>query len=85
MLTATITSKGQITIPKAVRNLLRLQTGDRVSFVVHDDAEAVMKPLAKSVDDVFGKLYDKKQPALKVEDMNQAVAERFKGSRHGCG
>ena len=83
MLTATITSKGQITIPKDVRNLLRLQTGDRVSFVVRDDAEAVMKPIAKSVDDVFGKLYDKKQPALKVEEMKQAVAERFKGRRHG--
>ena len=43
------------------------------------------KPLAKSVDEVFGKLYEKKQPALKVEDMNQAVAERFKGSRYGRG
>lgn len=83
MITATITSKGQITIPKAVRNLLRLQKGDRVSFVVHDETEAVMKPLARSVDDVFGTLYDKRQPALKIDDMNQAVAERFKGRRYG--
>lgn len=83
MLTATVTSKGQITIPKAVRSLLRLQTGDRVAFSVCDGAEAVMKPISKSVDDVFGKLCDKAQKALSVEDMNRAVAERFKGVRYG--
>ena len=83
MLTATLTSRGQITIPKAVRSALRLQTGDRVVFSLRNDEDAVMKPIAKSVDDVFGKLYDKKQPALRVEDMNQAVAEHLKESRYG--
>jgi AbrB family looped-hinge helix DNA binding protein len=34
---ATVTSKGQITVPKAIRDLLRLHAGDRVDFVVQDD------------------------------------------------
>lgn len=83
MLTATVTSKGQITIPKAVRSQLRLQAGDRVAFALRDDSEAVMTPISKSVDDVFGKLYDKAQRALSVEDMNRAVAERVKGGCYG--
>ena len=39
MVTATLTSKGQLTIPKAVRDSLHLHTGDRVAFVVHGDDE----------------------------------------------
>ena len=33
MSTATVTSKGQITIPKEIRDLLRLKVGDRVRFI----------------------------------------------------
>ena len=38
MPSATLTSKGQITLPKAIRDLLRLSAGDRVDFIVRDDA-----------------------------------------------
>lgn len=44
MATATITSKGQATIPKAVRERLHLSPGDRVEFVVQDDGTALMVP-----------------------------------------
>ena len=76
MITATVTSKGQITIPKAVRDALRLRAGDRLSFVVHGDEEAVLKPVTKTVDEVFGKLHDAAQPPRTVEQMNAAIAER---------
>ncbi|WP_390889297.1 AbrB/MazE/SpoVT family DNA-binding domain-containing protein [Leptodesmis sichuanensis] len=36
MLTSTITSKGQITIPKAIRDLLNLHPGDRIDFIVEN-------------------------------------------------
>ncbi|MFN2273474.1 MAG: AbrB/MazE/SpoVT family DNA-binding domain-containing protein [Anaerolineales bacterium] len=78
MLTATLTSKGQLTIPKAVRDTLHLQTGDRVAFVVHGCSEAVMKPLAKSVDEVFGKLHSPDQPAHSIAEMKAAVAKRMR-------
>lgn len=57
MVTATITSKGQITIPKSVREALYLQTGDRVAFEVYGRDKAALKPITKSVDDVFGRLH----------------------------
>lgn len=78
MLTATLTSKGQLTIPKAVRDSLHLQAGDRIAFIVHGDAEAVLKPVTKSVDDVFGRLHSPGQSRKSVADMNAAVAKRMR-------
>jgi len=77
MTTATLTSKGQITIPKAVRDSLHLRCGDRIAFVVHGQSEAIMKPITRSVDDVFGKLHDPAQPRMTVDEMNAAVAKRI--------
>lgn len=78
MVTATLTSKGQLTIPKAVRDSLHLHAGDRVVFVVHNDVEATMKPVTKSVDEVFGKLHQPGQPHRSVEEMKAVVAERMR-------
>ena len=73
MITATITSKGQITLPKAVRDTLRLRSGDKIAFVINEQEEAVMKPVTKSVDQVFGLLHNKGQKAVSVEEMDQAI------------
>lgn len=78
MPTATLTSKGQITIPKAVRESLHLHSGDRVEFVVHGATEALVRPITKSVDEVFGQLYDPNQAALTVKEMDAAVAVRMR-------
>jgi antitoxin PrlF len=55
MLSALVTSKGQITIPKAVRDSLGLNPGDRVAFEMHGASEVVLKPLTKSLDTDFRK------------------------------
>lgn len=44
MAISTITSKGQTTIPKSVRERLHLKTGDRVEFVAQDDGTALIVP-----------------------------------------
>ena len=41
MTLATLTSKGQVTIPKAVRNSLNLHGGDKVEFVITESKEAL--------------------------------------------
>ena len=81
MVTATLTSKGQITIPRAVRELLHLHSGDRIAFVMHGETEAVMKPVTKSVDQVFGRLHRHGQTGRTVAEMNQAIASRMRGER----
>jgi len=81
MVTATMTSKGQITIPKSIRDLLHLHTGDRVAFSVRGDAEAVLKPVTKSVDEVFGRLHSRSQPKRTVDEMKAMVAEKMRMQR----
>ena len=78
MVTATVTSKGQITIPKAVRDSLHLHSGDRVEFVIHGDSEATLKPITRSVDEVFGRLHTPSQPRRTVEEMHEAVVSRMR-------
>ena len=78
MVTATITSKGQITIPKFIRESLHLHTGDRIAFEVHGRDQAVMKPITKSVDDVFGILHNPSIPARSIEDMDNAIRRHIK-------
>lgn len=43
----TLTSKGQITLPKPLRDRLGLKTGAQVDFVVNDKGEIVLKPAKK--------------------------------------
>lgn len=81
MVTATLTSKGQLTLPKVVRDSLRLHIGDRVAFVIHGASEAVLKPVTKSVDEVFGRLHNPDQPTRTVEEMKAAVAARMRRQR----
>lgn len=44
MSTSTLTSKGQITIPKDVRKRLNLQPGDRLEFVIDEDGRVLVLP-----------------------------------------
>lgn len=83
MVAATMTSKGQITIPVAVRKRLRLRAGSKVDFVENKAGEFVLKPRTGDIRKLYGIVkYD--GPPLSIEDMNEAllaaVAEDFKRS-----
>ncbi len=78
MVAATVTSKGQVTIPKVVRSSLNLHAGDKISFVMHGEGEVILIPVTKSVDEVFGKLHQKNRSAVSVDQMNSAIKRRMK-------
>jgi len=78
MTMATITTKGQITIPKSVRDSLKLHSGDKIEFIVTDKMEAVMRPISKKVDEVFGILNRPGMKPVSVEEMNQVIKKRMK-------
>ncbi|VCU67351.1 AbrB family transcriptional regulator [Pseudomonas synxantha] len=73
MATATLTSKGQITIPVQVRTALGLETGDRVEFVELEDGKFSMIAASKTVKDLKG-LIRKPAHTVSIEDMNRAIA-----------
>ena len=68
-----ITVKGQATIPKAIREHLRLRPGDRVKFFVHPDGTVVLLP--KLPPSALRGILKGKRRAVTVAEMNQAVAE----------
>lgn len=81
MIQSTITSKGQITIPKRIRELLHLFSGDKVEFVFNEMNEVVLKPVTKKSSDIFASLsqYQKKSP-VSIEEMNEGIKQRMQRS-----
>ncbi|MBN2974920.1 AbrB/MazE/SpoVT family DNA-binding domain-containing protein [Pseudomonas sp. MAFF 301380] len=75
MATATLTSKGQITIPVQVRSALGLETGDRVEFVEMEEGRFSIIAASKTVQDLKG-LIRKPAEAVSIDDMNRAIAAR---------
>ncbi len=79
MVATTITSKGQITIPKNIRAMLHLYSGDKVEFFVNDTNEVVLKPVTKKAIDIFGSLSNyKKDKPISIEEMDKAIKKNLK-------
>ena len=76
MPTATLTTKGQAVIPKAIRDHLKISPGDRLDFVVMDDGEVVVRPATFDVRQLRGLLLRKGQKPVSIEKMNMAVRNR---------
>lgn len=64
---STLTSKGQTTIPKDIRDSLGIKPGDRMTFTMLPNGTVLMRVKNKSVMNVAGKLRRKGQKALPVE------------------
>jgi AbrB family looped-hinge helix DNA binding protein len=79
MPSATVTSKGQITLPKAIRDRLHLDAGDRVDFVVKDDGTVILRPVTVDVRELKGLLHRKGLKPLSVEEMNAVIRRRAAG------
>jgi antitoxin PrlF len=73
MAIATITSKGQVTIPKGIRDELLLHSGDQLDFSITPQGELLIKPMTRSVSDVFGRLHRAKRAPVSIETMNQSI------------
>jgi len=78
MPTATLTTKGQITIPKAVREHLGVDTGDRLSFVVHDDGTVIVEPITRHVRELGGLLHRPAQRPVPIDEMDKSIARRVR-------
>jgi antitoxin PrlF len=70
---AKLTSKGQVTIPKAIRDRLGLKPGARLEFYIDEHGRAVMVPTVK-LSELVG-LLRRPQTAVSIEEMNEAIAQ----------
>jgi antitoxin PrlF len=71
---ATLTRKGQTTIPKDVRRRIGLKPGDKIRFMVNPDGTIALVPVTLSVKQLRGMLPRPEHPAT-IEEMNEAIAD----------
>ncbi len=69
---ATITSKGQITIPRDIRSLLDLHSGDKINFIVDNKGAVCIVPVTRHVTTLKG-IVKKPPKAVSIEDMKTAI------------
>jgi antitoxin PrlF len=79
MAIATLTSKGQITIPSRVREALGLEQGDRVEFIEQGKGQFAIVAATRSVRELNGMLRRKRSKPVSIEEMNAAIARRASG------
>lgn len=71
---ATLTSKGQITIPKPVRDALGLEAGDRIEFVTTDQGFLVV-PAKRELRSLRGMFKGRRAKPATIDEMKAAIAE----------
>jgi antitoxin PrlF len=79
MAAMTVTTKGQVTIPKEIRDLLGIQPGDRVVFFRSEDGRVVVQPENVDVRRLRGLLKHHGE-AVTLEQMDEAIARGAAGS-----
>ena len=79
MATSTLTSKGQITIPKEIRRQVQLRIGQKVQFDVDSRGRVILTPQMHDVLSLEGIVRRRRRP-VSVREMNEAIAEGFSRS-----
>lgn len=77
----TVTTKGQITIPKEIRDRLRLRAGSRVNFVLDRKGSLTLKPVKTDVRSLRGIIKSPLGRPITIEEMNEAIKRGYAGLR----
>lgn len=78
MASAKITSQGQITIPKAVRDALGVEAGDRIAFRIREDGSVTVEAETVDLLALRGSITSTVR-GVSVEDMNAVIRKRAAG------
>jgi len=73
-MTSTLTSKGQLTVPKEVRERLKLKTGDKIQFMINKEGKIELSPIKARLKDLKGILSSPKKKVT-LKDMENAIID----------
>jgi len=76
MPTATLTSKGQLTLPRKVRDALRLKPGDQIEFILEADGEVRLRAGRYDVRELEGLLRRPGRKPVPLAVMDETIARR---------
>ena len=71
MIDATVTSKGQTTIPKEIRDQLGIKAGDRITFTLMPDGTMIVRAKTRSILDLAGRLHRKGRKAVPTRQLSR--------------
>ena len=74
MPTSTLTTRGQTTVPKPIREALGLQPGDRIEFILDGD-QVVLRRAGADLSALDGMLDRSEREPISIEQMNEAIRE----------
>jgi AbrB family looped-hinge helix DNA binding protein len=78
MASASVTSKGQVTIPIEIRKRFGIDSGVRVEFLENANGECVLRPKTGSIMDLYG-VGKWDGPPVSIEEMNETIAKGWAG------
>ena len=78
IIAATVTAKGQVTIPVEIRKALQLKPGDKIHFFAGDNGRISIYPKNRSLQELKGK-FGKFPRTVSLEEMDEAVARGAAG------
>ena len=81
MPSSTLTSKGQITLPRQVRDHLGVQKGDTVDFVIGADGEVRVRAGEVDIAELKGLVRPPGRRPVSLEDMDAAIGRAHRGRR----
>ena len=71
---ATLTTKGQVTVPKPIRDKLGLKTGSRLDFQIEPSGKVVLRPLNSDFRSLRGIVRSKHKRPVSLRAMDDAIA-----------
>jgi AbrB family looped-hinge helix DNA binding protein len=77
MLNSTVTSKGQVTIPKKIREFLNVRTSDKIVFIPVEVGKVIITVRKNSASELFGMLKHRRQARLvSIREMDSTIRKR---------
>ena len=81
MKNSTLTSKGQVTIPKEIRDFLKVKSGDLIDFIIDRDGKVVVRAGTVHVGELKGLLKKPGRRPVSIEDMDRAILRQHSSRR----
>jgi antitoxin PrlF len=75
MTKSTVTSKGQVTVPKEIREKAMIHEGTQLDFQIQDDGIILLIPIQRSISQLKGIVKSSRKKPVSLAEMKQAIAE----------
>jgi antitoxin PrlF len=83
MASSTLTSKGQVTVPKEIRDGLKLKTGQTLEFRLTGDGQVLVSPRTRTATALKGIVKARPGQHVSIQQMNETIAGGYAGIGKG--